>query len=197
MLIPKDTLHPWASRFREESRTFSRFKYGLIQPSISARYNSAFAYGTNDGPLWAGRGLTSSAQLGFYATYGPASLTVAPMAFRSENKWYEILPNSRPGKAVYGDPVFNGVDRPQRFGNVPYSQLDPGQSSLRVDLPLVAVGISSANEAWGPAQELPVILGNNAAGFPHIFAGTSEPLNIFIAKIHARAIWGELFQSDY
>src|SRR6476469_4395683 len=34
-LIPKDTLHPWAARFREESRSISGLKYGLIQPSIS------------------------------------------------------------------------------------------------------------------------------------------------------------------
>ena len=197
-LIPKDTLHPWANRFLDQSRTFSQFKYGLIQPSTSARYNSAFAYGTNDGPLWAGRGVTSAVQAGFYATWGPATLAIAPMAFRAENKAYEILPTGRTGKPAYGDPVFTGgVDRPQRFGNTPYSQLDPGQSSLRVDVRFVSAGISTANDAWGPGQELPVILGNNAAGFPHVFAGTSEPVNIFIGKIHARAIWGELFQSDY
>lgn len=196
-IIPKDTLHPWAQRLSDESRSFLGFKYGLIQPSISTRYNNAFAYGTNDGPIWAGRGLTTAAQAGFYARFGPATLTIAPMGFRAENKAYEILPNGRSGDAAYADPVFSGVDRPQRFGNTPYSQFDPGQSSLRVDLPFVSGGISTANDAWGPGQELPVILGSNAAGFPHIFAGTSEPANIFIGKIHARAIWGELLQSDY
>jgi hypothetical protein len=197
VLIPKDTLHPWASRFRDESRSFSLFRYGFIQPSVSLRYNSTFAYGSNDGPIWAGRGITSATQAGFFATLGPATLTLAPMIFRAENKPFEILPSGRPGNAAYGDPVFGGIDRPQRFGNTPYFQADPGQSSLRVDLPFVSGGITTANEAWGPAEEFPVLLGNNAAGFPHLFAGTSEPLNIFIAKVHARAIWGELFQSDY
>lgn len=197
VLTPKDTLHPWSQRFRDESKPFFLFRYGFIQPAVSARYNTAFAYGTNDGPIWAGRGLTSAAQTGFYATWGPASLTVAPMVFRAENKAFEILPTGQPGNVAYRDPGFSGVDRPQRFGNTPYSQVDPGQSSLRVDLPFVSAGVTTANEAWGPGQEFPIILGNNAAGFPHLFAGTSEPLNIFIAKLHARAMWGELFQSDY
>jgi len=196
-LIPKDTLHPWASRFREDSRSYLGVRYGLIQPSASLRYNSAFAYGSNDGPIWAGRGLTSAAQVGFYASWGPATLTVAPMVFRAENQAFDILPTGRTGPPSFGNPQFGGIDRPQRFGDRPYSKVDPGQSTLRVDLPFVTAGVTTANEAWGPGQEFPVILGNNAAGFPHIFAGTSEPLNIFVAKIHTHVVWGELFQSDF
>ena len=106
-------------------------------------------------------------------------------------------PDILPGYGQFGNPSFGGIDRPQRFGSSPYSQLDPGETLLRIDLPLLTVSASSANEAWGPGQEFPVILGNNAAGFPHLFAGTSGPVNILIAKIHARVIWGELFQSDF
>src|SRR5665647_3042634 len=72
-LITKDTLHPWSQRLRDESSSSSYgIRYGLIQPSASMRYNSSFAYGSNDGPIWAGRGLTSAVQAGFYATWGPA-----------------------------------------------------------------------------------------------------------------------------
>ena len=196
-LIPPDTANPWAGRFRDDSRSYGKLRYGLIQPSVTARYNSAFAYGSNDGPIWAGRGLTSAVQLGFHAEWGPATLTVAPMAFRAENQAFDIIPTGRSGNPAFGDPQFAGIDRPQRFGATAYSQIDPGQSSLRVDLPFVTAGATTANEAWGPGQEFPVLLGNNAAGFPHIFAGTSEPLNIFVAKLHARVMWGELFQSDF
>jgi hypothetical protein len=196
-LIPKDTLHPWADRFTDESSSFAGAKYGLIQPTLSARYNSGFAYGSNDGPIWAGRGLTSAAQAGFYISWGPAVLTVAPMVFRAENKEYDILPTGRTGPAQFGNPSFGGIDLPQRFGDTPYSQFDWGQTSFRIDAPFVTAGVSTANDAWGPGQEFPILLGNNAAGFPHVFAGTSEPLNIYIAKIHARAFWGELFQSDF
>lgn len=196
-LIPRDTLHPWAERLRDDSKSYAGVSYGLIQPSLSARYNSGFAYGSNDGPIWAGRGLTSAAQAGFYVGYGPAVLTVAPMVFRAQNKEYDILPTGRIGNARFGNAAFGGIDLPQRFGDTPYSQFDWGQTSLRIDVPFVTAGVSTANEAWGPGQEFPILLGNNAAGFPHVFAGTSEPLNIYIAKVHARAIWGELFQSDF
>ncbi len=196
-LIPKDSLNSWASRLRDDSKSSRGIRYGLIQPTAAIHYNSAFAYGSNDGPIWAGRGLTSSVQAGFHASMGPLSLTFAPMAFRAENQAFDILPTDRKGPASFGNPQFAGVDRPQRFGTTPYSKFDLGQSSFRIDLPFVSAGVSTANEAWGPGQEFPVILGNNAAGFPRIFAGTSEPLNIFIAKVQAHVVWGELFQSDF
>ncbi len=196
-LIPTDSAHPWAARMREDSRQLGPIKYSTINPTTTARYNSAFAYGSNDGPIWAGRGLTSSVQAGVQAAWGPATLTLAPMAFRAENKPYPIIPTGRTGNPSFGDAGFGGIDRPQRFGDTPYSQFDPGQSSLRVDLPFVSAGLSTANMAWGPGQEFPVLLGNNAAGFPHAFFGTSEPVNIFIAKLHAKVFWGELFQSDF
>ena len=196
-LVPKDSAHPWHARLRDEARNFAGIRYSVIAPTSTFRYNTAFAYGSNDGPVWAGRGLTSAIQLGVDARWGPVSLKLAPIAFRAENSSFDILTMNRPGKLQYADPLFGGVDRPQRFGNAAYSQLDPGQSSLRVDLPIIAFGLSTANQAWGPGQELPVILGTNAAGFPHIFIGSSEPLDIFIAKIHGKVFWGELFQSDF
>jgi hypothetical protein len=68
---------------------------------------------------------------------------------------------------------------------------------LRMDLRGVAVGISSANQAWGPVAEYSVILGNNAPGFAHGFLGSSRPLNVGIGKVHGRMVWGRLEQSAY
>ena len=196
-LVPKDTVHPWVNRFRDHTSKLGPVRYSLIQPTTSFRYNSAFAYGSNDGPIWAGRGLTSAVQLGFQAAWGPVSLKVAPMAFRAENQYFSIRSTAKSENPLFGDPNSGGIDRPQRFGNSPYSQLAPGETSLRVDLPFISAGASTANQTWGPGQEFPVLLGNNAAGFPNLFVQTSEPVNIFIAKVHARVFWGELFQSDY
>jgi hypothetical protein len=196
-LIPRDSAHPWHDRFSDSTRQAYGIRYGVIQPASTLRYNSTFPYGSNDGPVWAGRGITSAVQFGGYAEWGPVSLTIAPMLFRAENAAFDIIPNGRIGPAAFANAEYGGVDRPQRFGSSAYSQVDPGQSTLRVDLPYIAVGASTANQVWGPGQELPVVLGNNAAGFPHVFAGTSEPLDLFIAKVHAKVMWGELFQSDY
>jgi hypothetical protein len=61
----------------------------------------------------------------------------------------------------------------------------------------MSLGFSTANLWWGPAQEYPFLLGTNAAGFPHVFFGTSRPANLWLLKAHTQIIWGQLEQSDY
>ena len=195
-LIPRDSAHPWAARFRPAPRV-GPVEYDFIRPTSTLRFNSGFPYGTNDGPVWAGKGLTSSAQAGVAARWQIFSLTIAPMAFRAENSSFDMLPTLNTGALAFADPIYGGVDRPQRFGASAYSQVDPGQSTFRVDLPIISAGISTANMGWGPGTEYPLILGNNAAGFPHVFVGSSEPLNVLIGKVHGKIMWGELFQSKF
>jgi hypothetical protein len=57
--------------------------------------------------------------------------------------------------------------------------------------------LSTGNEWIGPATEYPFLLGTNAPGFPHVFIGTGDPVNLWIAHLHARVMWGKLYQSDY
>jgi hypothetical protein len=45
--------------------------------------------------------------------------------------------------------------------------------------------------------QLPIILGNNAAGFPHAFLGTARPIDLRVVRIHGRVVWGQLSQSPY
>jgi hypothetical protein len=59
------------------------------------------------------------------------------------------------------------------------------------------MGLSTANQAWGPAETYPLILGNNAAGFPHVFVGTGAPLSLYVVRLHARVIYGKLSQTPY
>jgi hypothetical protein len=89
------------------------------------------------------------------------------------------------------------VDLPQRFGNRPYSRLDPDASSIRFDTRIISLGVSTANEWIGPATEYPFLLGTNAPGFPHVFVGTGSPLNLWVARVQARVTWGKLYQSDF
>lgn len=195
-LIPRDTSHPWSRRFSPSPHSFAGIRYDFVRPTATFRYNTGFAYGSNDGPVWAGRGLTSAIQLGVMARWGPASLTLAPLAFRAENRAFFIMPNGLKGPQAFANALFP-VDLPQRFGDTPYSQLDPGQSTFRIDLPIVSFGASTANMGWGPGTEYPLLLGDNAAGFPHVFLGSSAPIDLFIAKLHANFMWGELAQSKY
>jgi hypothetical protein len=198
-LAPRDSLHPWAGRFdfgRPASGS-TALQLRALAPRLGVIHNSAFPYGTNDGPVWAGRGLTTVAQAGFTARYRGVSLVVAPMAFRAENQDFDIV-DPPEGDQAYADwrhPL--QIDLPQRFGDGAYTRIDPGESSLRIDAGPVALEASTANQVWGPAMEYPIVIGTNAPGFPHVILGSSRPLNVWIGRVHGRFVWGGLSQSPY
>ncbi len=196
-LAVADSLHPWESRYAFRMEGSERFRYGLIHPRATAIYNSTFPYGGNDGPLWAGKGLTGAVQIGGYLRYGPVSFVLAPVAFRSQNLDFEPAPIGRGEGQVYASPLSPGnIDLPQRFGPDPYARLDMGSSTLRVDAVGVTVGVSTAAQHWGPLWTHPLILGPNAGGFPHAFAGTQRPIPILIGDLHLRYVIGRLDESD-
>jgi len=196
-LSPVDSVHPWADRF-----DFSPGPEGMrvewIRPRAELVYNSAFPYGSNDGPVWAGRGLTSSVRGGVAVRYGPLSLSLAPELFWTENAAFDLYPNGSDGPLSYGAWRYaEYIDLPQRFGEGAYARVDPGQSTLRLDLAPVTLGVSTANEYWGPASQHPILLGNNAPGFPHVFVGTGSPADLWVGRLHGRVVWGRLEQSEY
>lgn len=171
---------------------------GLLPLEASTWFNSSQPFGINDGAAWRGRGLTAAVTGGLHARLGPLSAVLAPVATWAQNQEFPLEPNGRTGELQYADQFFPGnIDHPQRFGDAAYSRMDFGESTLRLDLAGVAVGISTASQWWGPMSAYPYLMSNNAGGFPHVFAGTSRPANIGIGRLHARVIYGELAQSDY
>jgi hypothetical protein len=188
-----DSAGPWNLRDRFSS---SHFSAGPLR--LGATFNSAYPYGANDGPLWAGRGLTVAVSGGVSGHLGPLSFALDPMAFRAANRPFELLANGMTGPQAFNHGTFADlVDLPQRFGDGPYSRFDPGNSYVRLDLRFISVGVSTANEWLGPATEYPFLLSNNAPGFPHLFAGTGAPVNVWLGHVQGRVTWGRLDQSDY
>lgn len=195
-LIPGDVPHPWAERFAYGD-SMPRPAVRLLRPSAHTTYNSAFPYGANDGPVWAGRGLTAVVSAGAAFEAGPVSLRIEPVAYWVENRSFALMPR-RDGSVHFSDPVHSAqIDLPQRFGDRSFARLAPGESTLRVDAGWVAAGISTASQVWGPAVDQPIILGSNAGGFPHLFLGSSRALPVGIGRVHGRIIWGSLAQSDH
>lgn len=189
--------HPWQSVLDETGR-HQRNGIEILPVSFAAIANSAYPFGNNDGPVWAGRGLTTAIEGGIAGTFGPLSITIAPHFFRAENASFALMNNAQTGKLRFADGQFPDiVDRPQRFGSGAYQQLSPGQSTIRLDGLGATLGISSANQSWGPSERHQFILGNNAAGYPHLFVGTEQPADLWIAKVQARAVWGMLEQSSF
>ena len=197
-LAPKDSEHPWASRYSLGSGTQSGFRWDVVRPAVSLNVNSAFPFGGNDGPVWSGRGLTTSVRMGIAARYGAFSAVLAPVAFRAENQSIALMPNGETGRLQFADGSFpRDIDKPQTFGTQPYMRLDPGESTIRVDFRGAAAGISTASQWWGPTSQFPPILGNNAGGFAHVFLGTSSPASIGFASLHGRVVYGYLEQSAW
>lgn len=194
-LAPPEGVHPWAARFPHDS---VRPSLEELAPELRVTMNSAFPYGSNDGAVWAGRGITGAVRAGLRARRGAFSLTLAPEAFWTQNSSFPLLKvPARPGQLIYADPRSLDIDLPQRPGDGGYGRLDPGQSTARMDTRAVTLGVSTANQHWGPASEYPVLLGNNAGGFPHVFLGTGVPAPVGVGRLHARLVWGELAQSEY
>lgn len=194
-LAPQVGTHPWS---RSASFSSVQRRVRLLPLSAELRGNSTFPYGSNDGAVWAGRGLTASVTIGLALKAGPFSLVLAPTAFISQNAAFDLLDNGQTGDLRFADGPFpTEVDRPQRFGDKPYGLADPGNSTLRADMGPLTAGISTAHMAWGPFELYPYVLGTNASGFPHGFVGTSRPVNVWIGSLHGRVIWGRLDQSSY
>jgi hypothetical protein len=196
-LTPATRSHPWAARFARPARSAQQFYF--FTPEASLIYNSAFPYGYNDGPVWAGRGATGMIEAGFGGRLGPLSFAIEPIAFRAQNSSFALGANGQTGKYIFDDATNpQTIDLPQRFGDGAYQRIDPGQTTIRLDFPpWLALGVSTANDHWGPAIDNPLILGNNAAGFPHLFFGTSQPVDIFIGRAHGRVEYGRLSQSQF
>ena len=189
--------HPWQDRY-DFAKPGERISAKYVRPNVELIYNSAFPYGSNDGPVWAGRGLTSVFQAGIALRLGVLSITLAPEIFRAQNAAFPLMANGDTGRLRFADGQFpTRVDRPQRFGDRPYTVLDPGQSTIRIDVAGVTVGVSTANQTWGPANQYAYLISNNAAGYPHAFLGTAKPANLFLFHLHARMEWGILSQSHY
>jgi hypothetical protein len=188
--------HPWGSSWLFKSDSAHHFS--TLPLTATAGFNSAYPWGSNDGAVWAGRGVTGSVQGGVAAAWGPVSLVLNPIVFSTQNSSFKLQPNGGAGNGEFADGEFpNNVDHPQRFGNGSYSRFDWGQSTVRIDLFGVTAGFSTANEYWGPATVFPAILGNNAPGIPHVFVGTERPTNIGIGRMQAHVVYGLESQSDF
>jgi hypothetical protein len=198
-LAPTDSLHPWAARLSGAvPDSTHRLRVAILRPEVRLIYNSAFPWAQNDGVVWAGRGLTSAVQAGVQVRYGPLSLTLRPIVFRAENGAFPLLANGLAGERGFANGVAaSTIDLPQRFGDGPYARIDPGESSLRLDLFGVALGVSTGSEIWGPVLGQPLILGAGGPGFSHAYIGTSSPVNVWVGRVHGRVLVGRLEQSAY
>jgi hypothetical protein len=183
---------------RHIPRLAGTLSLSALPADIGFVYNTTYPFGWNDAAVWKGRGTTLIAEGGAEFAWGILTATVKPLVFYSENRLFSLLPVADTGSSPFADAFApRTIDRPQRFGDASFVRVDPGQTMVRVDLFGLTAGVSTANQWLGPMSEWPYILGDNAAGFPHVFAGIQEPLNVGIGRIQGRLFYGRLSQSDF
>ncbi|MBA3341127.1 MAG: hypothetical protein H0T48_04760 [Gemmatimonadaceae bacterium] len=181
--------------------------FTLVFPLVHFVSNSELPFGQNDGALWAGKGANVRVLGGFTASFGPVRLVAIPEFVYSANNRLSIDPTDErltmpvpPSRSRFSSP-FNvfpySLDLPWRFGTKSLSRLYGGQSSLTVTAGPIQVGAASENEWWGPAIRNPIVMSDNAPGFPHAFLRTSAPVNTILGRLDARFIVGGVHESDF
>jgi len=102
------------------------------------------------------------------------------------------------GQSPWANPFnFGSIDLPLRMGPSDFWTFDWGQSYLRVDIGPFAAGVSSENLWWGPGMRNSLLMSNSGPGIPHVFVGTSRPVDIWIGWLEVEALWGRLSESRY
>ncbi len=192
-----DAAFPWPAFAEPQSSEPPSLR--ALPVRLSSTWSSTYPTGENDGLLWSGRGVSQLLSGGVALRYGPLSAAVAPELAWSENRAFDTVPNGRPGELRFGNPYYgnDAIDLPQRFGAGPLATWSPGQSYLRVERWNAALGLSSENLWLGPGIRNSIVLSSAGPGFPHVFAGTSRPGDIWIGKAEALLFWGRLARTRF
>jgi hypothetical protein len=156
-----------------------RFKDGKNGLSIlplvwTSKYNSHHPYGWNDDVMIAAKGFQSNLTAGFHFKLGPLTAQIQPSYFYAANPNFDN--NYNYGEATNGS----------------QSKLILGQSSLRLNVGPISLGVSNENLWWGPGQFSALLMSNNAPGFKHITFNTTRPLKTPIGNFEFQIIGGRL-----
>jgi hypothetical protein len=175
---------------------FEEKKVHFLDPSWNASFNSKYPRGDNDGAQWQGKGFNSSLNFGVTGKFGMLHFTFAPVLYTAQNRNYKIAPSSFP-KNEFAYPFSRRIDWVQRYGNDAVYAFHPGQSEVRLVHKNATIGVSTQSMTWGPSQFNPIIMSDNAGGFPHVDLGTNAPATTSIGDIEFKSYWGILKESDY
>ncbi|HEY5219832.1 MAG TPA: capsule assembly Wzi family protein [Gemmatimonadaceae bacterium] len=187
--------HPWKDRLPQ--RTTAPKTFELLRPSVEISGNSAYAWGSNDGPVWQGKGVNAWATMGAVWRWGHISARFEPLVEYAQNEAFQLETVPKSAANPYVDAQTpTSIDLPQRMGSGAYHVIDPGNSYIRIDAKSVGAGFSTEDLFWGPGVRNALLFGPNAAGFPHLFFGTNQAVATPIGRFSGQVIYGRLQESD-
>lgn len=191
--------HPWNGHpfFHLKSDKVTFADWFIYTPQVFRSYNTEIPMGYNDGALWQGRGENYNLSAGVGARFGPLSVVFRPVFTSVENKEFRLSPFPRfDGLSEYAMSLMN-IDMPQRFGQDSLQKFYLGDSFIQLDYKGWAAGISNQRIWTGPSIYNPLMLGYNAPGFLHAFAGTQKPFEFRYGSLETRWFWGSLEESGF
>jgi hypothetical protein len=163
-------------------------------------WNSRIPSSLNDGPAWAGRGLTASVAGGISAQLGRIHANLVPQLWRTQNLPFAIVPGGDTTRNGFASPWQTGpqsADLPIRFGYKPTAVIEVGESAVWFDHSGLAAGVSTESQWWGPGIRNALIMSNNAGGIPHAFLRTANPVRTRLGTLEGRWIIGQLTESRF
>ena len=185
----KKGLHPISKKFL--GNTF----YATVLPlQVTGQYVTEHPFQELDGPMVASSGRQTYISGGVYLKLGPLTIQYQPQFVWAENKNYRgtiQTPN-------YNYPFL--VDYSNSINNLFYNILDNpllknnllGNSSIRLNLGLLSLGVSSENLSWGPTLMNPLVISAHSPGFKHLTFNSNHPFRTKIGSFEWNWIAGFL-----
>ena len=183
------------------------FRVAVVLPELRVTSQESFPLPANDGPMWAGKGLSYSitggvAVCGRNARWGAI---IAPTYWYAENADFDLLDNPQIVPPLRGDYspwaspyhyIPRSLDVPRRFGDAALRRVEPGILALWVRAPRVEIGFTTESEWWGPGQYNALLLSSQAAGVPRAYIRTSRPIRA-AGELDIRYFLGGLSYSPF
>jgi hypothetical protein len=176
-----------------------KFVTQLLPFSWQQQYNTHHPYSINDGAMIPARGYQTTITAGAYVQYGPFSIQLQPEYLYAENRDYQGFYEEKSDKewlGIYGS-KYSFIDLPEKFGNTPYKKLLWGQSSFRITVGPISLGLSNENIWWGPGIRNSFIMSNTSPGFKHFTLNSIRPIRTFLGSLEGQIICGKLENSGF
>jgi|UniRef100_UPI0040488BD7 hypothetical protein len=172
-------------------------KFLFLPALYKSQYTSTYPFATNDGAMIPNRGLQQVFSLGAFVEWWKLSLQLQPELVRAQNKEFIGFPIEQQSTILFYYEYLNRIDLPERFGESAYQKLVPGQSSFRLNLDAISLGVSTENLWWGPGRRNSLLMGNSAPGFLHYTMNTRRPISSAIGSFEGQVLTGRLKASNF
>jgi Capsule assembly protein Wzi len=169
----------------------------LLPVQLRSIANSKYPVDRANGAMRGGKGLSAGLEVGATIRWGPVTAKAAPFIGYETNGDFAIFDSTFSNRSRFANPWISGIDWPQRFGEESTEILDAGETFLRADFGPVGFGVSHEILVWGGARRYPILLGDAAPGFTHVFLGLNRPVDLKIGSFDLQLVSATLTESDF